>query len=224
MPKGSELLPPHSLALLRAARSGALYKRAPPPDDEDGDAEGLPGDKAEKKVSGFNEGFQVPVWKQVARNAEGPTVSHLAKRHKGTITLPSKMLATQITGPMVTKATVKRIDAAGNPYTQEVILTDGQQVDGEIISTSVVAAPEQAGPSSSSAATPGRRKPPHAQKKKGRRGRGGRGRGRLPLQTSTRSDTQNGTALGLEGVSEAKDGGLGPDVSRGHVQKRPYSM
>lgn len=211
MPKDSEMLPPHSQALLRAARSGALYKRPPPADDDDGDADGLPGDKPEKKVSAISQGFTVGVWKKVARNAEGPTISHLAKRHKGTITLPSKALATQITGPMITKATVRRIDAAGNPYTQEVTVTDGQQVDGEIISTSVVPAPEQPAQAAPAAGTPVRRKPPIPQKKKGR-GRGrGRGRGKLPLPTSTRSDAPEGT--GLDGASEIKNEGVASSVS-----------
>lgn len=213
MPKDSEMLAPHSQALLRAARSGALYKRPPPLEDDDADADGQ-GDKAEKKVSAISQGFTVGVWKKVPRNAEGTTVSHLAKRHKGTITLPSKALATQISGPMITKATVKRIDAAGNPYTQEVTITDGQHVDGEIISTSVVPAPEQAAQAAPAVATPVRRKPPIPQKKKGRgRGRGrGRGSGRLPLPTSTRPGAPDGT--GLDGTTEVKNEGANPDVSR----------
>lgn len=205
------MLPAHSQALLRAARSGALYKRPAPADDDDVDGDGLPGDKPEKKVSAMSQGFQVGIWKKVPRNAEGPSVSHLAKRHKGTITLPSKALATQITGPMITKATVRRIDAAGNPYTQEVTIADGQQVDGEIISTSVVPAPEQPAQTTPAAGTPGRRKPPLPQKKN-RRGRGrGRGRGRMMLPTSTRPDPQTGAVP--DGASEVKAEGTATAVS-----------
>lgn len=213
MPKDSDLLPPHSLALLRAARSGCLRKRPAPADDEDGDADALPGDKTEKKASAMDEGFRVKMWKQIPRSEEGSTISYLAKRHKDTITLPSKALATQTAGPTITKATVRRIDAAGNPYTQEVTVTDGQQVDGEIISTSVIPAPEQAGQAAPAAATPTRRKPPIPQKKKGRgRGRGARGRGRvLPLQASTRPIPQDGSAIDKTG--EIKNEVIGPDVS-----------
>lgn len=213
MPKDSDLLPPHSLALLRAARSGRLRKRPTPADEDDADADALPGDKIEKKASAMDEGFRVLVWKQVPRSEEGPTISHLAKRQKGTITLPSKALATQTAGPTITKATVRRIDAAGNPYTQEVTVNDGQQVDGEIISTNVVPAPEQTGLAPPAAATPTRRKPPIPQKKKGR-GRGARGRGRgrtLPLQATARPGPQDGP--GVDGATGIKNEGVGPDVS-----------
>lgn len=212
MPKDSEQLPAHSYALLRAARSGRMHKRPAPTEDDDGDADGLPTEKAEKKSAPVNEGFRVKTWVRVPRNEEGPTISHLAKRHKNTITLPSKALATQLGGPTITKATVRRVDAAGNPYTQEVTVADGQQVDGEIISTSVVAAP-QPGQIPPSAATPTRRKPPASQKKK-TRGRGrGRGRGRLMPLTSTRPEPQQG--FGLDGSSQAQNQNIGPDVSNG---------
>lgn len=206
MPKDSDLLPPHSLALLKAARSGRLRKRPTPADDDDGDADALPGDKTEKKASAMGEGFRALIWKQVPRSEEGPTISHLAKRHKATITLPSKAFATQTAGPTITKATVRRIDAAGNPYTQEVTVSDGQQVDGEIISTNVVPVPEQTGQAPSAVGTPTRRKPPIPQKKKSR-GRGrGRGRGRvLPLQTSSNPGL-------VDGVGGVKNEGVGPDV------------
>ena len=39
MPKDSNLLPPHSQELLRAARSGRLYKRPAPVENEDDDAD-----------------------------------------------------------------------------------------------------------------------------------------------------------------------------------------
>lgn len=211
MPKDSDQLPAHSLNLLRLARSGRIYKRPTAGDDEDGDGDGLPGDKADKKGSAINEGFKLQVWKQVPRSAEGPTISYLAKRKPGTITLPSKsLLALQATGPTITKAIVKRNDAAGNSYTQEVTITPGQQVDGEIISTSVVPAPEPAA-TPSAVGTPIRRKPPVPQKKKGR-GRGrGRGRARAPLTATTRADVQAGARL--EGASDIKTEAAGPDVS-----------
>ena len=50
MPKDSNLLPPHSQELLRAARSGRLYKRPAPTEEEDVDAEPtVAPDKPEKK-------------------------------------------------------------------------------------------------------------------------------------------------------------------------------
>lgn len=210
MPRDTHLLTPHNQELLRLARSGKLYKKRPLPEEEDADADGIPGDKPDKKDSAASEGygFKVRKWVRLERSAEDAGVNHLATRHRNTITRPSKQLGTQVTGPMVTKATVKRLDAAGNPYTQEVIVPDGQAVDGEIISTSVVPAPEAAGEAVLPVATPARRKPPIPQKKKGRgRGRGGRGRGRLPLATPTRPVPQQ------DGSTEIKPEAVGPDVS-----------
>lgn len=208
MPRDTHLLTPHNQELLRLARSGKLYKKRPLPEEEDADPDGVPGDKPDKKDSAASEGygFKVKKWVRLDRSAEDSGINLLAPRHKNTITRPSKQLGTQVTGPMVTKATVKRLDAAGNPYTQEVIVSDGQPVDGEIISTSVVPAPEATGEAVLPVATPARRKPPIPQKKKGRgRGRGGRGRGRLPLATPTRPVPQQ------DGSTEVKPETVGPD-------------
>lgn len=213
MPPNSELLPPHSYNLLRAARSGRMHKRPTPVEDDDVEADLLPGDKPEKKSAPETSGFQVLTWARVPRNEEGPTISHLAKRHKNTITLPSNILGTQHVGPTITKATVERLDAAGNPYTQEVTLTAGQAVDGKIISERVIAAPDQSSQQPPAAATPIRRKPPIPQKKKNR-GRGrGRGRGRMvPLIPSTRPVSQS--VAGLDGSSQKKNETIGLDVSQ----------
>lgn len=208
MPKDYQLLAPHSQELLRAARSGRLYKRPAPEDDEpDADAGA---DKADKKDEGAVNGFQVKMWKQVPRNIEGATVSHLAKRHKNTITLAAKAVAVQIGGPTVTRATVRRIDAAGNPYTQEMVVTDGQPVDGEIISTRVVsAAAVPNGDVASQAATPAKKRPPPP-KRKAKLGRG-RGRGRkIGAPSISRPPLPGGT--GTDGTAEIKREATGPDA------------
>lgn len=221
MPRDTHLLTPHNQELLKMARSGKLYKKRPLPEEDEADAEGVSGDKQEKKESAASEGysFKVRKWVRLERSAEDAGINHLAPRHKNTITRPSKQLGTQVTGPMVTKATVKRLDAAGNPYTQEVIVPEGQAVDGEIISTSVVPAPEATGEAVLPVATPQRRKPPIPQKKKGRgRGRGGRGRGRLPLATPTRSVPQQ------DGSTEVKPENVGPDVSMRFVKSNKVNL
>ncbi|POS78327.1 hypothetical protein DHEL01_v203288 [Diaporthe helianthi] len=208
MPRDTHLLTPHNQELLRLVRSGKLYKKRPLPEEEDADGDGMPGDKSDKKDSAAGEGygFKVKKWVRLERSAEDSGINLLAPRHKNTITRPSKQLGTQATAPMVTKATVKRLDAAGNPYTQEVIVSDGQAVDGEIISTSVMPAPGAAGEAVLPAATPAKRKPPIPQKKKGRgRGRGGRGRGRLPLATPIRPVPQQ------DGSTEVNPETVGPD-------------
>jgi hypothetical protein len=173
MPKDSHLLMAHSQELLRAARSGALYKRPAPEDDEgDGDAILDKPDKKDEDPTALS--YSVRMWRQVPRSAEpdGP-VGHLAKRHKGTVTLPSKYSAEPL-GTTVTRATVRKIDAAGNPYTQEVMLAEGEKADGEVISTSVVIVPHAPGAAKATpqAATPSRRRPPLPSKKKKGPGRG----------------------------------------------------
>ncbi|KAI0130115.1 hypothetical protein BJ170DRAFT_618770 [Xylariales sp. AK1849] len=180
MPKDSSLLPPHTQELLRAARSGRLYKRPAPVEEEETEADAAPEKPEKKEEDPSAKGFTVKVWKQIARNAEGPTVSHLAKRRKGTVTLSSNLPAGATSGPTVTKAQVRRLDAAGNPYTQTVTLTEGQPVDGEIISTTVVPAPNTHA-NGDNAATPIRRRPPPPKRKAKGPGRGRKKKLLLPI-------------------------------------------
>ncbi|RYP63351.1 hypothetical protein DL770_009409 [Monosporascus sp. CRB-9-2] len=186
MPKDANLLPQHTQDLLRAARSGRLYKRPLPAEEEEADVDAALPEKPEKKEEEpSTKGFQVKVWKQVPRNAEGPTVSHLAKRRKGTVTVSSNLPVAS--GPIVTKATVRRIDAAGNAYVQEITLQEGQPVDGEIISTTIVPATNTgANVEGSVAATPVRRRPPPPKRKAKGPGRGRRKK--LPLPLNARPD------------------------------------
>lgn len=184
MPKDTQLLPPHSQELLRAARSGRLYKRPAPADDDDADPDPAL-EKGEKKEDVADKGYTVKVWKQVPRTSEGPTVSHLAKRRKDTITLKPKAEVLQSTGPMITRATIRRVDAAGNPYEQTITLSEGQPVDGEIVSTSVIPAPVAPVEVQPQQVTPARRKPPPPRRKPKGPGRG-RKKGRLPVPPSTR--------------------------------------
>lgn len=180
MPKDFALLAPHSQELLRAARSGRLYKRPAPPEDEEADTDAAQlTEKIEKKEDdSASQGFSVRLWKQIPRNNEGSGLSHLAKRRKGTVTIASKTVDEKaMAGPMVTRATVRRTDAAGNPYTEEVTLADGQQVTGEIISTRVEAVPT-ASPDGFVAPTAVQKKRPPPPKRKSKAGPG-RGRKKL---------------------------------------------
>lgn len=174
MPKDSALLAPHSQELLRAARSGRLYKRPAPAEEEEADTEALQAaEKAEKKdEENAVQGFSIKLWKQIPRNNEGPGLSHLAKRRKGTVTISSKTSEEKTAGLTVTRATVRKVDAAGNPYTEEVTLADGQQVVGEIISTRVEAAPAAAAEGFVAPAPPQRRRPPPPPKRKSKAGPG----------------------------------------------------
>lgn len=208
MPKDCQLLPPHSQELLRAARSGRLYKRPAPAEEEEVEVEGA--EKPEKKEEPAAAGFAVKIWKQIPRNIEGASVSHLAKRHKNTVTLPSKAVAAQITGPTVTRATVRRIDAAGNPYDQTITLTEGQEVQGEIIATTVVPVPSVPnGVATPQQQTPVKRRPPPPKRKAKGPGRG-RKKGKLPLPPSSRPAQEGADP---QTATDAKPESQGPDVS-----------
>ncbi|KAL6872016.1 hypothetical protein J3F83DRAFT_733486 [Trichoderma novae-zelandiae] len=174
MPKDAALLPPHTQELLRAARSGRLYKRPHPSEDDEGDGETMLDKPDKKEDDTSSQGYQIRVWKQLPKNVEAPAISHLAKRRKNTVTVASRTVEDKVTGPTVTRATVRRMDAAGNPYTEEVTLSEGQRVDGEVIATRVEAI-AAAQPDAFAAAPPSavrRRPPPPKRKAKAGPGRG----------------------------------------------------
>lgn len=178
MPKDANLLPQHSQELLRAARSGRLYKRPAPVEDDDVEAEPAASEKPDKKEEEPEaQGFSVRVWKQIPRNVEASTVSHLAKRRRGTVTIASKTVQEKPAGPTVTRATVRRIDAAGNPYTEDVTLVEGQSVQSEIISTRVEVASSE---TAVAAPPPQRRRPPPPKRK----AKAGPGRGKKKMRNS----------------------------------------
>ncbi|EQL01511.1 LYR family protein [Ophiocordyceps sinensis CO18] len=179
MPKDANLLPPHSQELLRAARSGRLYKRPAPEEDDvdvDADADAGAPEKPEKKEEDIEvRGFSIKAWKQIPRNVEASTVSYLAKRRRGTVTIASKTVEEKLT---VTRATVRRIDAAGNPYTEDVMLVEGQPVQGEIISTRVEIAPGAHTEAAAPAPPSQRRRPPPPKRK----AKAGPGRGKKKMK------------------------------------------
>lgn len=203
MPKDSNLLPPHSQELLRAARSGRLYKRPAPADDDDVDAEAVPPEKPDKKDDEMqSQSFAIKLWKHTPRNVEAPAVSHLAKRRKGTVTIASRTVEDKFVGPTVTRATVRRIDAAGNLYTEEVTLADGQHVEGEIISTREVAA-AAAAPDALVPAAPAQRRRPPPPKRKAKAGGPGRGKKRIMAKNPQPGDAPPPGAAPAPGAAAA---------------------
>lgn len=170
MPKDSHLLPQHSQDLLRAARSGRIYKRPAPAEEEEVEPEAGLGDKPEKKDDeGEDKGFTAKAWKQIPRHLEGPGEEHLAKRRKGLVTYTPKPPQAE---PTLTKATVRRTDAAGNEYIQDVVVPHGQQIDGEVIAQTVVPAPNSgAADPYAVQPTPPKRKSSSKKKSKASKGR-----------------------------------------------------
>lgn len=186
MPKDYHLLPKHSQELLKAARSLKVSKRPAP-------------EAAKPK-----EVFSSRTWKQIPRHLEGPDVEYLAKRRKGLITVTSKPQATS-TGTTWNKATVRRTDAAGNMYVQDVVFAEGEQVEGEVISQSVIQDTSAVGAGTPSLAAakvppPRKRHPPPKRKAKGP----GRGRKKKMAPTSVLQGNGEG-GVTSEGATEAGD-------------------
>jgi hypothetical protein len=231
LPRDWQLLPPHSQELLKAARSGRM-KRPLAVEEDEAEAEGLDGGKTDKKEEGASgsggaDGIMVRVWKQIPRNVEGAGVSHLAKRRKNTITLPTKVsVALAPAGATVTRATVRRVDAAGNPYEQTITLQDGQTIDGEIISTTLVPVlkPEAgADAPATHAHTPAKRRPPPPKRKAKGPGRGRKkGVGKLVGGPAVPPVPGAPGAAPANGATEAKPMATDPDVSHDASPSRGF--
>lgn len=142
MPRDSHMLPEHSQQLLRAARSGRVYK--PPAPIED-DNEMKDEEEEHKEVQ---TGFTVKKYVKVARHLEVSEPEYLAKRRKG---LPSQYVpngVTSVAPPALRETKVKKLDAEGNATVYKVLVPEGQAVPGEIQPTDaeMEAAPATAAP------------------------------------------------------------------------------
>lgn len=195
MPKDSHLLPQHSQDLLRAARSGRIYKRPAPMDEEEQDVE-VNLEKPDKKEEETKDsGFTARAWKQIPGHQNASDMDFLAKRRKGLVSAVPKPAPV----PTVVQTTVRRTDAAGNEYLEKIIVPHGQTVVGEVVSQTTIPDP------SAAEGTPFRRKGPGG--KKGKRGPG-RGRKKI-LPTSTPQITSEPAIQN----SNASTSNLGTDVS-----------
>ena len=130
MPRDSHLLSAMSQALLRAARSGEIVKKAPPQPLLEDDKENGEDEEADADI---DQAFMARRWAVVPRHLEGPEPEFLAKRRKG---LPSAYTGTishsEGTAPM-RKTKVRKFDADGNASILEVLIPEGQTVDGEVL-------------------------------------------------------------------------------------------
>ncbi|KAL8675231.1 MAG: hypothetical protein Q9168_000351 [Polycauliona sp. 1 TL-2023] len=130
MPHNSHLLSPMSQALLRAARSGEMTKKAASQPLQEDDKEN--GDDNEPAAD-VESAFMAKRWAAVPRHLEGPEPEFLAKRRKG---LPSAYtsLVGQANGAIpMRKTKVRKVDANGNASILEVLVPEGQTVDGEVL-------------------------------------------------------------------------------------------
>lgn len=188
MPKDAHLLSPMSQALLRAARMGQVNKPPPPQIEEDKEL-----GEDEDADADMESTFAVRRWALVPRHLEGVEPEYLAKRRKG---LPSVYGVTVMplggTGQM-RKTKVRKTDTDGNTAVWDVLVPEGQTVEGEILqgesfSTQAAPAPgtivEGVGVVNAEGlviagdqmSTPARRRPPPPKRKAKGPGRGRRKR------------------------------------------------
>ena len=226
MPRDAHMYSPMSEALLRAARMGQVKKPATPLMDDDkepGEDDDADGD--------LDMGFVAKRWAVVPKDMEGPEPEFLAKRRKG---LPS--IYTGATGPLgntaqMRKTKIRKLDTEGNSYIWEVLVPEGQAVDGEIVeeetsptqapapgtvveglgvvnAEGVVIAGDQAMPTANR-----RRPPPPKRKAKGP----GRGRKKKVAFTSGTEGaaTANGVSAALNGSTAGADEGKSAKTEHG---------
>ncbi|KAF1344760.1 hypothetical protein BDV97DRAFT_362417 [Delphinella strobiligena] len=129
MPRDSHLLSPVTQALLREARRPRLAKRKEPTEDEKGEED----EDTEKEMQ---TGFLAKKWTHVPAHLEEPEREYLAKRRKGLPSVHTTLaLQAAINIPLTAvtrKAKVMKSDAQGNTTVYEVLVPEGQVVEGEI--------------------------------------------------------------------------------------------
>ncbi|KAL1796903.1 hypothetical protein ACET3X_005443 [Alternaria dauci] len=224
MPRDSHMLPEHSQQLLRAARSGKLYKPPAPPEDDNEMKD------EEEETKEIRTGFTIKKYVKVPRHLEVSEPEYLAKRRKG---LPSPYVNGQVAQPALRETKVKKLDADGNVAVYKVLVPEGQAVEGEVQPTdaAIEVAPATAAPGTIVEGvgvvnaegvvvandilqqTPPRRRPPPP-KKKVKRGGPGRGKKKVVFaeggaEQGTPTSMAGGDLLGVPGVKR-EDGSVAP--------------
>lgn len=124
-PRDFDMLPEGSRLLLQAARMG-LRKEAPVIEDEK--------EQVDEDEAGIEEdaGFVARKWALIPRELEGPEPEYLAKRRKG---LPSVYngITAPVDGPtQMRKTKMRKTNEEGQKIILEVLVPEGQSVDGEV--------------------------------------------------------------------------------------------
>ncbi|CRG82942.1 Cell surface glycoprotein 1 [Talaromyces islandicus] len=148
MPKDSHLLAPQSRALLRAARAGYIYLRAPSKDSQATEEKEPTEPDETAPIAKMERSYTARKWSQLPKHVEVPEVEFLAKRRAG---LPSLYGAAGVltasaanASQAMRKAKVKKIDPiSGNVTIYDVWIPEGQKVEGEIKDESQVAPAQQ---------------------------------------------------------------------------------
>ncbi len=128
MPRDSHLLSPMSQDLLRAARMPQAKKPTTPlleDDKEPGEDEDAGGE--------IDTGFVAKRWAVLPKELEGPEPEFLAKRRKGLPSVHSGSLGSTSNTGQMRKTKIRKIDTEGNNSVWEVLVPEGQIVEGEVI-------------------------------------------------------------------------------------------
>ena len=128
MPRDSHLLSPMSQDLLRAARMPQAKKPTTPlleDDKEPGEDEDADGD--------IDTGFVAKRWAVLPKELEGPEPEFLAKRRKGLPSVHSGSLGSTSNIGQMRKTKIRKIDTEGNNSVWEVLVPEGQTVEGEVV-------------------------------------------------------------------------------------------
>lgn len=211
MPRDSHLLAPWTQQLLREARKPRSAKRkveqtedVKPEEDED------------QKERQHHNGWTAKKWSQISRQLEEPEPEYLAKRRKG---LPSSYIEAPAFVPQIATRTakVRKTDASGQEIVYEVIVPEGQTIEGEVKDEDVsmlevpTLAPgtvvEGVGVANAEGQvvandllqpTPSRRRKPPPPKRKGGPGRGKK---KVMFQPTTTTEGQ-GTSVGTPATTD----------------------
>ena len=128
MPRDSHLLSPMSQDLLRAARMPQAKKPTTPlleDDKEPGEDEDADGE--------IDTGFVAKRWAVLPKELEGPEPEFLAKRRKGLPSVHSGSLGSTSNIGQMRKTKIRKIDTDGNNSVWEVLVPEGQTVEGEVV-------------------------------------------------------------------------------------------
>lgn len=128
MPRDAHLLSEMSQNLLRGARMPQVKKTLTAPLMED-DKEPGEDEDADGEV---DTGFVAKRWAVMPKEMEGPEPEFLAKRRKGLPSIHGGALAAVGSMQQMRKTKIRKIDTSGNSSVLEVLVPDGQTVDGEI--------------------------------------------------------------------------------------------
>ena len=128
MPRDSHLLSLMSQDLLRAARMPQAKKPTTPlleDDKEPGEDEDADGE--------VDTGFVAKRWAVLPKELEGPEPEFLAKRRKGLPSVHSGSLGSTSNTGQMRKTKIRKIDTEGNNSVWEVLVPEGQTVEGEVV-------------------------------------------------------------------------------------------